>query len=45
MIYIILDPKDGFIHMVTTDKKLAEEEFSTLNDPNFELRKYVDERR
>jgi hypothetical protein len=43
MIYIIIDPEDGFIHMVTTNKRKAREEFAALNDPTFELREYVDE--
>ena len=43
MIYIILDPKDGFIHMVTTDKDQAEQEFRDVENLGFELREYVDE--
>jgi hypothetical protein len=43
MIYIILDPKDCFIHMVTTDRKQAEREYRELDDPAFVLRQVVDE--
>ena len=43
MIYIILDPKDGFIHMVTTDKDQAEQELRDVENLGFELREYVDE--
>jgi hypothetical protein len=43
MIYIILDPEDGFIHMVTTDKDQAKQEFRDVENLGFELREYVDE--
>ena len=43
MIYIILDPEDGFIHMVTTDRVKAEREFKEVEGLGFHLREYVDE--
>jgi len=43
MIYIILDPEDGFIHMVTTDRVKAQREFRDVVNLGFELREYVDE--
>lgn len=42
MVYIILDPEDGFIHMVTTDKDQAEQEFQEVEGMGFHLREYVD---
>ena len=42
MVYIILDPEDGFIHMVTTDKEQAEREFLDVVGLGFHLREYVD---
>lgn len=43
MIYIILDPEDGFIHMVTTDRVKAQREFKEVEALGFHLREYVDE--
>jgi len=41
MIYIILDPKTCFIHMVTMDEALADQAMAELDDPTFQLRAYL----
>lgn len=41
MVYIIIAPKDGFIHMVTTDREKAEREFEEVEGMGFHLREYV----
>lgn len=47
MVYIIIDPTDGFMHMVTTNKAQAEREFAEVSqdDPKLVLRMCVDEGR
>jgi hypothetical protein len=45
MVYIIMDPEDGFIHMVTTNREQAEQEYQAVlqEDSNLVLRTCVDE--